>query len=116
MRRNRLAERYYTDRATIMRSDNYVTSDGETRLQPLAIVHENVPCRISQRALPTNLQSEVANDIRYETKLFISLDIEIFQGDTISVKRCSSTKHYKAGEPFLYPKHQEISLQRRDRA
>lgn len=116
MRRDRLTERYYTDKATIMRSDNYVTSEGETRLQPLAIVHHDVPCRISQRVLPTNSQTDAANEIRYETKLFISPEIEIIQGDTISITRDSSTKHYKAGEPFLYGQHQEISLQRRERA
>lgn len=116
MRRNRLVERYYTDQANIMRSDNYVTSDGETRLQPLAIVYANVPCRISQKALPTNSQTESTNDIRYETKLFVSPEIQIHQGDTISVIRGSSSKIYTAGEPFLYPNHQEISLQRRERA
>lgn len=115
--RNRQAQRYYTDRATVRRSGSYVTEDGETRMQPNAVViYENVPCRISQRALPTNNQSETANDILYETKLFIAPDIEIKQGDSITVIRGSSVKQYKAGEPFLYPEHQEISLQRKDRA
>lgn len=116
MRHNRLAERYYTDRATITRSDKYVTTEGETRLQPNLLIYENVPCRISQRALPTNSQTEFANEIRYETKLFLSPQYEILQGDVIFVERGSSQKRYVAGEPFLYGPHQEISLQRKERA
>ncbi|GLC87495.1 ABC transporter ATP-binding protein [Lysinibacillus piscis] len=111
-----MTKRFYTDQANIMRSDNYVTSDGETRMQPLLIVYANVPCRISQKALSTNSQTEAVNNIRYETKLFISPKIEIHQGDIISVIRGSSSKIYTAGEPFLYSTHQEVSLQRKERA
>ncbi|MNW55131.1 hypothetical protein D3C74_327770 [compost metagenome] len=74
------------------------------------------PCRISQKALGTNGQTESTNNITYETKLFISPDIEVKQGDLIEVTRGSQLRSYTAGEPFPYPSHQEIILQRKDKA
>lgn len=75
------------------------------------------PCRISQKSLATNGQTEVQNSIRYEIKLFIAPEIEIRQGDEISVTCYGITSHYQAGEPFPpYPTHQEVSLQRKGKA
>ncbi|KYG90379.1 hypothetical protein A0U40_18260 [[Bacillus] sp. KCTC 13219] len=116
MRRNCLAARYYTDRAVIYRAEPYETDYGETRLQPDVLIYDDVPCRISQKALPSNMQTDTANEIRYETKLFIAPKYEIKQGDKITITRGLSTRLYTAGEPFLYAEHQEISLQRRERA
>ncbi|WP_107838963.1 ABC transporter ATP-binding protein [Metasolibacillus meyeri] len=116
MRRSRLAERYYTDRARISRKEDYETSYGETRLQPDILVYDDVPCRISQKALPSNMQTDTVNKISYETKLFIASQYNIKQGDKITVKRGLSTHLYTAGEPFFYADHQEISLQREDKA
>jgi hypothetical protein len=72
------------------------------------------PCRISQRALPQNGQTEAQNDIGYEAKLFVAPDLEIRQGDLIEVTRNDVTRRYKAGEPFLYSTHQEVSLARKE--
>ncbi|MEC1178537.1 ABC transporter ATP-binding protein [Metasolibacillus meyeri] len=116
MRRNRLAERYYTDRARISRTEDYETTYGETRLQPDLLIYDGVPCRISQKVLAVNGQTETTNRIAYETKLFLSSQYKIKQGDKIAVTRGLSTRLYTAGEPFLYADHQEISLQRKDNA
>jgi|SRR5690606_21082889 len=112
----RAIERLYEDRATISRHMEYedpITKETKSGLQP---VYENQPCRISQRALGTNAQTEAVNQIAYETKLFISPDIEIKQGDVIEVTRGTVTRKYTAGEPFIYPTHQEVSIQRDDEA
>lgn len=109
-------EQLYEDRATISRHMEYedpVTRETKQGLQP---VYENQPCRISQRALGTNAQTEAVNQIAYETKLFISPDVDIRQGDVIEVTRGSAKRTYTAGEPFLYPTHQEVSLQRKEKA
>ena len=113
---SRAIERLYEDKATISRYTEYedpVTK--ETRLE-LIPVYENQPCRISQRALGANTQTENVNQIVYETKLFISPNIEIKQGDVIEVTRGTTTRKYTAGEPFIYPTHQEVSIQRDDEA
>lgn len=82
----------------------------------LAPIYTDQACRISQKALGTNGQSEAQNDIRYETKLFIAPELEIKQGDEVIVTRGTVTRKYQAGEPFPYPSHQEVSLQRKGRA
>lgn len=111
-----MAKRYYTDHARVSRTEEYGTTEGETRLQPDLLIYDDVPCRISQKALSSNMQTDTVNEIRYETKLFTSIKYEIRQGDKIAIKRGSSTRIYTAGEPFLYADHQEISLQRKERA
>src|SRR5690625_5072452 len=114
-RYRRKLEKMYEDRATISRFEEYKTDWGETRkTDKLVPVHLDVPCRISQRQLASNNQTETVNPIEYGVKLFISPDIEIRQGDTIEVTRQGITRAYTAGEPFIYGSHQEVSLERKD--
>ena len=116
MNRHRKAiEKMYIDVATIMRLVETETDWGETRLTEEE-VYSAAPCRISQKALGTNGQTETVNQIAYETKLFIAPDIDIKQGDVVKVTRQGNTRVYTAGEPFIYPTHQEVSLQRKDNA
>jgi hypothetical protein len=107
-------ESIYEDRATISRLVETKTASKETKLSPGPVpVYSDQPCRISQKSLGHNDQTEAQNDIRYETKLFIAPELEIMQGDVIEVTRGTVTRAYIAGEPFLYTSHQEVSLQRR---
>ena len=113
-RYRRVIERLYTDRCTIYRYQAMKDPDTKETKQVLQPVYVDRPCRISQRALGTNDQTEAQNDIRYETKLFIAPELEIRQGDSIEVTRESMTRLYTAGEPFLYSTHREVSLQRKE--
>lgn len=113
-RHRRAIEKMYTDRATVYRHQQVkdpVTK--ETRLIPQP-VYTDQPCRISQRALAQNGQTEAQNNIAYETKLFIAPELGIRQGDSIEVTRNGVTRQYTAGEPFLYSTHQEVSLMRKE--
>lgn len=115
-RHRRAIERLYTDTCTISRhkkAKDPVKKETKLVLQP---VYEDQPCRISQRALGTNQQTDAENNIAYETKLFIAPELEILQGDVIEVVRGEITREYTAGEPFPYSTHQEISLQRKEYA
>lgn len=112
----KIIEKSYEDKCTISRYKKGTDPiSKETKLE-LQIIYENKPCRISQKALAINNQSESHNQIQYETKLFIAPELEIKQGDEIVVTRVGITRYYQAGEPFIYPSHQEVSIQRRDRA
>ena len=113
-RHRRAIERMYTDRATIYR--HQPVKDPETKTTKLVPqpVYTDQPCRISQRALGQNNQTEAQNEIRYETKLFIAPEVEIRQGDLLEVTRGTVTRRYTAGEPFLYSTHQEVSIQREE--
>lgn len=123
-RYRRTIERLYTDRATIYRYiqvKDPVTKETKLEAQP---VHLDQTCRVSQKVLAQNNQTEAQNDIRYETKLFIAPELELRQGDMLEVTRGRITaagwepiapaRKYEAGEPFLYVTHQEISIQRKD--
>lgn len=114
----RSMEKTYEDKATISRFDkeNKVRKpNGETKNELLP-VYEDKPCRISQKALAVNGQREAQNEISYETKLFIAPELVIKQGDTVEVTRGHTKTTYKAGEPFPYPTHQEVILQKKDKA
>lgn len=108
-------ESIYEDRATIKRNLEVQAPNKATRSQ-LQVIYTEQPCRLSQKSLGSNSQTEVQNDIVYETKLFIAPELEIRQGDVIEVIRGGSTRTYAAGEPFVYSSHQEISLQRKEYA
>lgn len=108
-------ETMYTDKVTVFRHQKIKKPNGETKLEPVP-VYENQPCRISQKALAVNGQTEAHNQIAYETKLFLAPELEIKQGDKLEVTRGSTVRSYTAGEPFLYPTHQEVILQRKDKA
>ncbi|GIQ63629.1 phage protein [Paenibacillus cisolokensis] len=113
-RHRRAIERMYTDRATIYRHVQVKdTITKETKLVPQP-VYVDQSCRISQRALGQNNQTEAQNEIRYETKLIIAPEVEIRQGDLLEVTRGAVTRKYTAGEPFLYSTHQEVSIQREE--
>ena len=114
-RHRQAIERLYTDTVSITRFVEKETESGETRLVPQEL-YSSIPCRISQKALGTNGQTETVNQIAYETKLFLAPDIDIRQGDIVKVTRQGNTRVYTAGEPFIYPTHQEVSLQRKDNA
>lgn len=108
-------EKLYEDKCTISRYGPVKQPNGSTKNE-LHAVYTDVPCRISQKALGSNGQTESVNNISYETKLFISPEVEIKQGDTINVMRGTIEHLYTAGEPFHYQTHQEVSIQRKDKA
>ena len=121
----RAIERLYVDRATLKRNVESEKPSGETVLEEV-VVFEDQPCRLSQKSPAVNGQTEAQNDISYEVKLFIAPEVEIVQGDVLEVARGKLTpegweqiappREYTAGEPFLYPTHQEVSLQRKGTA
>lgn len=114
-RYRRAIEKLYEDKCTISRYGPVTQPNGSTKNE-LHAIYNDVPCRISQKSLGSNGQTESTNNIAYDIKLFISPDIEIKQGDTVNVVRGTHERLYTAGEPFLYQTHQEISLQRKDKA
>ena len=111
--RNKI-EKLYTDRVDIYRWEKVKNEEMGTTITDNVLKYKDVPCRISQKALGTNNQTQAENNIAYETKLFISPDIEVKQGDRFIVTRGYKPRKYTAGEPFLYPTHQEISIERKE--
>lgn len=109
----RKLERMYTDRCDIYTIEDVYDEDTASTIQDRVYLAKNQPCRISQPGLASNNQQDV-NIINYESKLFISPDLDIKQGMKIYVDRMN--KNYSCGEPFRYSTHQEIKLKRFDYA
>ncbi|WP_129600463.1 DUF6093 family protein [Anaerophilus nitritogenes] len=107
-------ESLYLDKCTISRLGKTEDPDTRETIQGYNTIYENQPCRISQKSLAVNTQTEAENKIMYETKLFISPEIEIKQGDRLIVSRNNLSRKYTAGEPFIYSSHQEVSIQRKE--
>jgi hypothetical protein len=108
-------EETYEDVCTISGYRNKTKPNGGT-VSVLTTLYTDQPCRLSQMALGTNGQTETVNQVAYETKLFISPDVTIEQGDNIEVTHAGHKRLYSAGEPFPYPTHQEVSLERKGKA
>lgn len=94
---------------------DHTTKETKTGINPVP-KYENQPCRVSKQSLSKNNQTDTINQVTYELKLFIATDVEINQGDEIEVTRFGKTIKYKAGEGFAYSTHQEVILNKEDKA
>lgn len=117
-RHRRLIERVYDGLATVKRNEPKTTEWGETLANDfnLVTVYKDVPCNMSQGSLSKDNQTETANEISYSSRLFINPEIVIKQGDIIEVTQYNRVTTHKAGEPFVYPSHQELDLLSEDYA
>lgn len=110
-------ERMYEDKATISRHINDKDPVTKETKQDLLLIYEGQPCKLSQSGFARNGQTEDANNLQYDAKLFIAPELEIKQGDVVAVTR-RATGHvatYTAGQPFPpYGSHQEILLTVKD--
>ncbi|ACO85900.1 hypothetical protein [Clostridium botulinum] len=88
----------------------------ETKLIP-KIKYEKQSCKISKQSLSKNNQTDTVNKVLYEIKLFIAPEVEIKQGDEIEItNQFGIITKYKAGEGFPYYTHQEVILNKEDKA
>lgn len=112
-------ESLYDCTCNIYRYEKYkdpVTKETKTGINPIP-KHEKQSCKVSKQSLSKNNQSDTTNNINYELKLFIAPELDIRQGDTIEViNKLGITTKYKAGEGFPYSTHQEVILNKEDKA
>lgn len=108
-------ESTYTGLCTIVEYQEVVV-DYETRTEEITVI-ENQPCKLSKKAISSANQSEVINTIVYSPQLFIAPEVEIKPGSIIIVTQNGVTRKFeRSGEPFVYDTHQELILQRVDKA
>lgn len=110
-----LAKTYF-DTATVYRKQATEDTNGISTLT-YQIVHNNIPCALSQKQLTTPTQNE-SNNYRYDSLLFVDPTKTIKPGDklVITIGANSDTRTMYAGEPFIYTSHQEVPLLRDERA
>jgi len=113
----RAIERLYTDRATVSRHMNVKDPVTKETKQILQTIYADQRCKLSQTGLPRDGQTEDANNLQYDAKLFIVPELDIKQGDVIAITRAATgrVETYSAGKPFPpYSSHQEILLTVKD--
>ncbi len=88
----------------------------ETRTEEVTVI-KNQPCKLSKKTISPANQSEVATTVAYAPLLFIAPEVEIKPGSIIIISQNGVTRKYeRSGEPFIYETHQELTLQRVDKA
>lgn len=111
IKKNKSLETLYTDKFSILRPTETDDGYGGTILEDV-LISENNPCRLSQKSIYST-----SNNINFtsvqEFKLFIPVEIEVFQNDLLEVYRGSVKYTARASQPFKYLNvlpHQEIIL------
>lgn len=95
------------DTCDVWSKERVFDEETASEIEKKVYVVKDQPCRISQPGLGSS-NLGIVNDLDYEMKLFISPDIPIKPGMSITVSRTGLT--YTAGDPFPYPTHQEVKL------
>lgn len=110
-------ESTYKGLCTISEYESYREPETEELKQRLEPIHENIPCKLSKKTINPSSETDIASIVRYAPMLFIAPEIEIKPGSEILVTQYGITRVFKqSGEPFVYETHQEIMLQRTDKA
>lgn len=111
----RAIEKTYTDKCTVY--EFVKTKDKGITKTNKVLLFENMQCALSQKSMKPTNQGFIANTISYDAKLFLSPEVNIRPGSHIEVKRLSRLYNFiSTGEAFVYETHQEIMLQRSDKA
>ena len=110
-KRSKGLDSLYTDKFDIMRSQEVDDGYGGTILKDI-LVSENNLCRLSQKTLSATSQDLNFTSVQ-EFKLFIPLNVEVYQNDLLIVYRGNTKYTFRASQPFKYIDllpHQEVVL------
>lgn len=113
-------ERTYYHRMNIERDGPVKTDYGLTKWNAVQEIAANLPCAISfktNRTAANTVQTDGANMIEYAATLFCGPLVDIKAGDSLTVTlENGQSKALIAGEPILYPTHQEVPCIRKGAA
>ena len=106
-------ERMYLGKCTIIELEDEVIGSIAVSAGAEKVVAEDMPCKIVRKSTNPSIQTDSISEIDYNVVLYINPDIKINSGSKIVVTQNGVTAKYeRAGEPFVYPTHQEIGLKR----
>ena len=102
----------YHDTVTVQRYMSCEADDGSDDYE-VANVYEGVPCKLSQYGKDL-LTDKTQSTVNVTTDLRICLNpvYHIEQNDVMQVSHQGQTFTLYAGQSFVYPTHQEISVRR----
>lgn len=112
----KIFEKTYDCEMTVIRDNLKKKINGETKFKS-EIIYAKQKCAVGRDSKSNNNQTESTNNIQYTEILFASPSIELKQGDKIIVTlRNGNIVEYRAGVPNWFSSHQEVILERDDRA
>lgn len=99
----------YRHTMAIWRQENEKQPNGSTKLIQVQIA-EAIPCKLSKKDpdKATDIKEDV-NPIQEAFVVFCDPEVEVLAGDYLEI----GGTWYLAGNPFVYPAHQEIHVARR---
>lgn len=99
----------YDKLMSVMEKESYRKPNGATGSRFGAVDGKaNIPCRVSVQRLNNTNMAE-ANKLEVIEKLFCQPDIEIKAGSQLLI---GDVKYTATNEPFIYPTHQEVVIER----
>lgn len=99
----------YDKLMSVMEQTSYRKPNGATGSRFGAVDGKaNIPCRVSVQRL-NNANMAEANRLDQVEKLFCQPDIEIKAGSKLLI---GDVKYTATNEPFVYPTHQEVVIER----
>jgi len=113
MNEKQAVESTYYDKCSVRRKSTTLSAYKVTS-QAYATVHTDLPCALSKKELGNANKVTVENEINYNSILFLPPEYTIIAGDeiTVTITANGEIRKYKAGEPMVYPTHQEVQLLR----
>lgn len=119
MNEKNILAKTYTDLATIYRKQPSKDADGITS-NAFQSLFEGIPCALSKKEFKSTIRAKDGSnyDIKYDSALFTSPDNVVKAGDkiVITLGANSEVRTAYAGEPMVYVSHQQIPLERDERA
>ena len=109
-------ESTYEGLMTVQNTIAIETDWGETREEDI-LIYQDKPCALSQSGNSKADKKEGYSEINYVAKLFCAPELVIPAGSTVTVAQHGMAYTFThSGEAFIYPTHQEITIERLDKA
>lgn len=109
-------ETTYDSKMKVTRKNEKSKVEGRTKYTK-KVIYNNKDCSVVRKSDSQNGQTYAENTIFYTEILFCSPELKIIQGDKIEVTdKKGDVTEYKAGVPSWFSSHQEVILEREDRA
>ncbi len=111
-----ILEKTYDSKMDVIRDNKKEKVGGKTKFKSETI-YSKQKCAVVRDNKSINNQTESTNNIQYIEILFTSPSLELKQGDKIIVTlKNGNIVEYRAGVPDWFSSHQEVILEREDRA
>lgn len=113
---SKLLRRLWTDTCTVTNMQEVEDENDHSTSTKEVTVLKDEPCKLSFQTLSTTAKDGVKAELVQKAKLFLTNEVEIKAGSSITVKRGKRVFEYSSsGLPAIFSSHQEIVLEPKER-